>query len=92
MDIKLYHATKYILLSEINIRQCVAQKLAGLDELIKIHKLSCLKITCLYVCKDTLWIGTSAGIICTVKIPHINNTTTKLATALSYNGNFESKL
>ena len=89
LDLKLYHATKYIVLAEINIRQCVVQKLTGLDELIKVHKLSCLKITCLYVCKDTLWIGTSAGVIVNIKIPHINNTTNKLNTTLSFNGKFK---
>ncbi len=84
LDIKLYHATKFIVLAEINVKHCISQKLAGLDELIKLHKLSCLKITCLYVCKDTLWIGTSAGIILNVKIPHVNNTTHKLNSALSF--------
>lgn len=29
LDLRLYHATKYTLLAEINIRQCVAQKLAS---------------------------------------------------------------
>jgi hypothetical protein len=87
LDVRLYHATKFTVLAEINIKQCVSQKLAGLDELIKLHKLSCLKITCLYVCKDTLWIGTSAGIILNVKIPHVNNTTNKLNAALSFYGN-----
>jgi hypothetical protein len=84
LDVKLYHATKLIVLAEINVKNCVSQKLFGLDELIKLHKLSCLKITCLYVCKDTLWIGTSAGIILNVKIPHVNNTTHKLNSALSF--------
>ena len=40
----------------------------------------------MYVCKDTLWIGTSAGIIVNIKIPHINNTTNKLNTTLNVNG------
>jgi hypothetical protein len=51
------------------------------------HKISCLKIACLHVCKDTLWIGSSAGIILNVKIPLVNNTTTKLNTTLNYIGN-----
>ncbi len=29
LDLKLYHATKYILLAEVNIKQCVHQKLTG---------------------------------------------------------------
>ena len=27
LDLKLYHATKYIVLAEINIRQCLMQKI-----------------------------------------------------------------
>lgn len=33
LDLKLYHATKYVLLAEINIRQCVASKLNGFYKL-----------------------------------------------------------
>ena len=58
----------------------------GVDELIKAHKLACLRITCVYVCKDTLWIGTSAGLIINVKIPHVNNATHKLNSALTFTG------
>lgn len=110
MDIRLYHATKFNVLAEINIKQYVVQKLngknldfdkntrlislwswiepiyLGLEEIVRIHKISCLKITCLFVCKDTLWIGTSAGVIVNIKVPHISNTTSKLNTTLSYNG------
>ena len=57
-----------------------------MEEIVRIHKISCLKITCLFVCKDTLWIGTSAGVIVNIKVPHISNTTSKLNTSLSYNG------
>lgn len=78
-------------MASINIRQFVIHKLNGLDELIRMHKLACLKITCIYVCKDTLWIGTSAGVIVNIKIPHINNTTVKLNTTLNYNGNIVPK-
>jgi hypothetical protein len=86
LDLKLYHATKCCLLAEVNIRQLVIQKLANLDELLRVHKLACLRITCAYVCKDTLWIGTSAGVVLNLKIPHINNTAFKLNTNLAING------
>ncbi len=107
LDIRLYHATKYMVLTEINVRQFLIQKFmckkqnkiqikfhfrfnifsfVDVDELIRLHKISCLKITCLHVCKDTLWIGSSAGIILNVKIPLVNNTTTKLNSSLSYIG------
>lgn len=59
----------------------------GCEELIRLHKMSCLKISSIYVCKDTLWVGTSAGLIVNIKIPFVNNVTTKLSTPLIYNGN-----
>ena len=34
LDLKLYHATKYIVLSEVNIKQCVVQKLNGIKILV----------------------------------------------------------
>ncbi len=33
------------------------------DDIIRAHKLGCLHVSTLHVCKETLWIGTSAGII-----------------------------
>ncbi|RNA40338.1 rho guanine nucleotide exchange factor 17-like [Brachionus plicatilis] len=86
LDLKLYHVTKFTVLADINIKQCVVQKLAGIDEIIRIHKIHTLKITCCYICKDTLWIGTTAGVIVNIKIPHINNSTIKLNTILNING------
>ncbi|XP_018645399.1 hypothetical protein Smp_167650 [Schistosoma mansoni] len=41
------------------------------DEIIMRHKEACLRITCLTVCKDLLWAGTSAGVIVTVAIPKL---------------------
>jgi len=85
LDIRLYHATKYTILAEINVKQCAIQKFQYVDELIKFHKLSCLKITALFVCKDTLWVGTSAGVIINVKTPHVNNSTAKLNSVINFN-------
>ena len=47
------------------------------DDIIRQHKAACLRITSLLVCKDLLWIGTSAGVILTVPIPRITSTSTK---------------
>ena len=91
LELRLYHATKFNVLAEVNIRQFVCQKLSGLDELIRVHKLSCLKITCIHVCKDTLWIGTSAGLLINLKIPHLTNTTTKINTNLTLNGKHQTR-
>ncbi|VDP93672.1 unnamed protein product [Echinostoma caproni] len=41
------------------------------------HKEACLRITCLTVCKDLLWAGTSAGAIVTVAIPRVTLNSTK---------------
>jgi hypothetical protein len=49
-----------------------------------------LKVSCIYVCKDTLWVGTSAGIIVNVKIPLINNNlTNKNVKPIHFNGNLK---
>lgn len=85
LDLKLYHVTKLTVLADINIKQSVIQKLSGIDEIIRKHKIYTLKITCCYICKDTLWIGTTAGVIVNIKIPHINNSTVKLNTILNIN-------
>lgn len=49
---------------------------AAADEIIRQHKTACLRITALLVCKDLLWVGTSAGVVLTVPIPKILSTTT----------------
>ncbi|KAJ4436175.1 hypothetical protein ANN_18805 [Periplaneta americana] len=49
------------------------------DDIIRQHKAACLRVTSLLACKDLLWIGTSAGVILTMPLPHISSATTKLA-------------
>ena len=36
-------------------------------------------MTSLLACKDLLWVGTSAGVILTISLPHITPATTKLS-------------
>lgn len=50
----------------------------GCDDIIRQHKAACLRVTSLLACKDLLWIGTSAGVLLTMPLPHINTTSTKL--------------
>jgi len=50
---------------------------AAADDIIRQHKAACLRITALLVCKDLLWIGTSAGVILTVPVVKITSTTTR---------------
>lgn len=52
----------------------------GCDDIIRQHKAACLRVTSLLACKDLLWIGTSAGVLLTMSLPHINSSTTKLNT------------
>lgn len=47
------------------------------DDIIRQHKTACLRITCLLACKDLLWIGTSAGVILTLPIEKVCQSTTK---------------
>ena len=51
----------------------------GCDEIIRQHKAACLRITALLACKEILWIGTSAGVILTMRMPVITATPTKIS-------------
>ncbi|PSN51853.1 hypothetical protein C0J52_04735 [Blattella germanica] len=51
----------------------------GCDDIIRQHKAACLRVTSILACKDLLWIGTSAGVILTMPLPHITPATTKLS-------------
>ncbi|CAC5403338.1 ARHGEF17 [Mytilus coruscus] len=73
----LHHATSYEFLLEVNIAHAVTQKLQSADDIIRQHKAACLRITALLICKDLLWVGTSAGVILTIPMPRITSTTTR---------------
>lgn len=75
--VNLYHATTYEFLHEINITPAVTQKLQAADDIIRQHKTACLRVTALLICKDLLWVGTSAGVILTIPVPKITSTTTR---------------
>ncbi len=44
---------------------------AGCDDIIRQHKAACLRITSMVAAKDTLWVGTSAGVVVTTKLPYL---------------------
>ncbi|XP_074836036.1 rho guanine nucleotide exchange factor 17 [Carettochelys insculpta] len=67
-QVRLYHATSYEQLAEVDITPLVHKMLAGSDAIIRQHKAACLRITALLACKDLLWIGTSAGVVLTLSI------------------------
>uniref|UniRef100_A0A2C9K8D3 DH domain-containing protein n=1 Tax=Biomphalaria glabrata TaxID=6526 RepID=A0A2C9K8D3_BIOGL len=75
--VMLFHAVTYEFLLEVSIAQAVSHKLQSADDIIRQHKAACLRITALMVCKDLLWVGTSAGVILTIPIPRITSTTTR---------------
>lgn len=59
---------------------------SGCDDIIRQHKAACLRITALVICKELLWIGTSAGVILIMPLPHIQTNTTQLITLPSVSG------
>ncbi|XP_069496211.1 rho guanine nucleotide exchange factor 17 [Ambystoma mexicanum] len=67
-QVRLYHATTYEQLAEVDVAPPVHKMLAGSDAIIRQHKAACLRITALLACKDLLWIGTSAGVVLTLSI------------------------
>lgn len=77
--IKLYHATTYECLLDVNVAPAVSKILSiGCDDIIKQHKAACLRVTTLLASKELLWIGTSAGVILTLPVPHLTPNTSKL--------------
>jgi hypothetical protein len=47
----------------IDLERHVTKQLASCDSIIRQHKKSCLRITCLMVTSNYLWAGTSAGVV-----------------------------
>lgn len=72
--IQLYDAKKYKLLLEINLFEPINKILSYGNEIIRQHKTACLKATSLLNVSrkeyDTLFIGTSAGLILYLNLQH----------------------
>ena len=45
------------------------------DDIIRAHKLGCLHVTALHICKETLWVGTSAGVILNISLSQLIDST-----------------
>ncbi|GFV58544.1 rho guanine nucleotide exchange factor 17 [Trichonephila clavipes] len=71
--IYLYHPTSYEHLLELNISSPVTKMLSAYDEIIKQHKLACLRVSSICVEKNLLWIGTSAGVVLNLPLPNITS-------------------
>ncbi|XP_022099543.1 rho guanine nucleotide exchange factor 17-like isoform X3 [Acanthaster planci] len=82
--VRLYHASTYENLCDVDVTQTVYKMLAGSDAIIRQHKAACLRITALLICKELLWVGTSAGVVLTLPHPKITTTTTSLARDISF--------
>uniref|UniRef100_H2Y6B1 DH domain-containing protein n=1 Tax=Ciona savignyi TaxID=51511 RepID=H2Y6B1_CIOSA len=78
-QIKLYHSVTHDLLTDVDVSQPVSKMLASCDAIIRQHKAACLRITALMVCKDLLWVGTSAGVVLTMALPNITASTSLLS-------------
>ncbi|RLU24428.1 hypothetical protein DMN91_002517 [Ooceraea biroi] len=77
--LRLFHSGNYECLTDINIAPAVTKMLASCDDIIRQHKAACLRVTALLACNELLWIGTSAGVLLTVPIPHIKPSTQRMS-------------
>ncbi|XP_043584598.1 rho guanine nucleotide exchange factor 17 isoform X8 [Bombus pyrosoma] len=78
--LRLFHSASYECLTDINIAPAVTKMLTtGCDDIIRQHKAACLRVTALLACNELLWIGTSAGVLLTVPIPHIKPSTQRMS-------------
>ncbi|XP_065165662.1 rho guanine nucleotide exchange factor 17 isoform X2 [Atheta coriaria] len=84
--IKCYHAATFDLLCEVNVAPAVTKMLTSCDDIIRQHKAACLRVTSLLACKELLWIGTSAGVLLTMPLPHIAASATRLTSVPSVMG------
>nr|CAD7201088.1 unnamed protein product [Timema douglasi] len=76
--IRLFHATTYECLCDSNMAPAVTKMLSSCDDIIRQHKAACLRVTSLLACKDLLWVGTSAGVVLTMPLPHVAPSTMKI--------------
>ncbi|RZC35191.1 rho guanine nucleotide exchange factor 17, partial [Asbolus verrucosus] len=100
--VKCFHTLNFELLCEVNVAPAVTKMLTseylietrtdfdkfvvGCDDIIRQHKAACLRVTSILACKDLLWIGTSAGVLLTMPLPHITSSTTKLSNVPTVTG------
>ncbi|KAF7404045.1 hypothetical protein HZH68_006839 [Vespula germanica] len=77
--LRLFHAGSYECLTDINIAPAVTKMLASCDDIIRQHKAACLRVTDLLACNELLWVGTSAGVLLIIPIPHIKPSTQRIS-------------
>lgn len=62
-----FFSFSFNLLHKVNLAPQVTKMLFGCDEIIRQHKAACLRVTSMLSCKNLVWIGTSAGVVLTVR-------------------------
>ncbi|CAH2235682.1 jg18052 [Pararge aegeria aegeria] len=85
-QLRCYHATSREQLAEINITPQVTKMLHGCDDIIRQHKAACLRVTALLAHRDTLWVGTSAGVLLTAPLHNSPNARTGTFTVPQLSG------
>ncbi|XP_024217361.1 rho guanine nucleotide exchange factor 17 isoform X2 [Halyomorpha halys] len=84
--VRLYHSSSFECLAEVSVAPAVSKMLASCDDIIRQHKAACLRVTALLASKELLWVGTSAGVILTLPLPHLSAATAKLAASPQVTG------
>ncbi|XP_054715592.1 rho guanine nucleotide exchange factor 17-like [Uloborus diversus] len=83
-SVHLYHVTSYDLLLELDVTPPVTRMLSSCDDIIRQHKLACLRVSSISVdSKGLLWIGTSAGVVLRFSRSPLNNSSRPDASLLS---------
>lgn len=59
--------SSFNLLHKVNLAPQVTKMLFACDEIIRQHKAACLRVTSMLACNNLIWIGTSAGVVLTVR-------------------------
>ncbi|XP_037087920.1 rho guanine nucleotide exchange factor 17-like [Pollicipes pollicipes] len=84
--VRLFHTMTFEMICEVDVTAAVTRMLSGCDDIIRQHKTACLRVTALMVCKELLWIGTSAGVILNLPLPPLTASTSWLTNTLSIAG------
>ena len=62
-SVRRVESIKYIQKGPIDIETYVVKQLASCDPILRRHRKQALRVTCLYIAANYLWVGTTAGVI-----------------------------
>lgn len=66
--VRIIRLASFNLLHKVNLAPQVTKMLCACDEIIRQHKAACLRVTSMLACNNVVWIGTSAGVVLTVRV------------------------